>query len=189
MESTSTKQVITAPVASIIVTLTICLTVLFALGSFKASNLDYATVNFDGGYKKIGVISEQRSFSDVEVKFNDKVLWSGSLDYVAGEIANSIASEKDPQNITWKEGVTLNGTAGVSWDGSESSFKLTTETIDLVSTKEVPLVVQDVITQLRTLDRKVKDENDISAKQALTFSEAPSASFTLTKFLAALRNM
>ncbi|MBF4217902.1 hypothetical protein C5616_22300, partial [Vibrio anguillarum] len=94
-------------------------------------------------------ISEQRSFSDVEVKFNDKVLWSGSLDYVAGEIANSIASEKEPQNITWKEGVTLNGTAGVSWDGSESSFKLTMETIDLVSTKEVPLVVQDVITQLR----------------------------------------
>ncbi|MBF4437993.1 hypothetical protein ERJ77_26625, partial [Vibrio anguillarum] len=82
-----------------------CLTLLFALGSFKASNLDYATVNFDGGYKKIGVISEQRSFSDVEVKFNDKVLWSGSLDYVAGEIANSIASEKEPQNITWKEGV------------------------------------------------------------------------------------
>ncbi|GAA5648589.1 hypothetical protein VPR01S_37_00020 [Vibrio proteolyticus NBRC 13287] len=53
MENTSTKQVITAPVASIIVTLTICLTVLFALGSFKASNLDYATVNFDGGYKKL----------------------------------------------------------------------------------------------------------------------------------------
>ncbi|MEG3755680.1 hypothetical protein [Psychromonas arctica] len=189
MENTSTKQVITAPVASIIITLTICLTVLFGLGSFNASKLDYATVNFDGGYTKIGVISEQRSFSEVEVKFNDKVLWSGTLDYVADEITNSMAFEKDPQNVTWKEGVVLNGIAGVSWDGSESSFKLTTETIDLVSTEEVPLVVQDVITKLRKLDRKVKDENDISAKQALTFSEAPSASFTFTKFLAALRNI
>ncbi|WP_104040597.1 hypothetical protein [Vibrio hyugaensis] len=189
MNDTTTKQVITAPIASIIITLTICLTVLFALGTFNKSNLDYATVNFDGGYKKIGIISEQRSFSDVEVKFNDKVLWSGSLEYVADEIAKSIASEKDPQNITWKDGVTLNGTAGVSWSGSESSFKLTTESIDLVSTKEAPLVVQEVITQLLTLDRKVKDENDVSAKQALTFSEAPSVSFTFTKFIAALRNL
>ena len=189
MENTNTKQAITAPVASILITLTVCVTVLFALGSFQTSNLDYATVHFDGGYKKIGVISEQRIFSDVEVKFNDKVLWSGSLDYVAGEVANSIASENEPQNITWKEGVTLSGNAGVAWEGSESSFKLTTETIDLKSTKEVPLVIQDVITQLRTLDRKIKDENDISAKQALTFSEAPSASFTLTKFIAALRNL
>lgn len=189
MENKKTKQVITGPIAAIIITLTVCLTVLFVVGAFTKSKLDYATVNFDGGYQKIGVISQQRSFSDVKVVFNDKVLWSGSLKYVADEIAKSIVSEKDPQKITWKAGVTLNGTAGVTWDGSESSFKLTTETINLVSTKETPLVVQNVINQLLALNRKVKDENKISAKQALTFSEAPSASFTLTKLASVLRSL
>ncbi|OBU14471.1 hypothetical protein CTM88_20875 [Photobacterium aquimaris] len=189
MENKNTEQVITGPIAAIIITLTVCLTVLFAIGVFTPAKLDYATVNFDGGYQKIGVISQQRGFSDVKVVFNDKVLWSGSLDNVADEIAKSIASEKDPQNITWKDGVTLNGIAGVKWDGSENSFKLTTETINLVSTKETPLIVQNVINQLVALDRKVKYENKINAKQALTFSEAPSTSFTLTKFASLLRNL
>lgn len=189
MNNTKTEQVITAPIASIIITLTICLTVLFASGVFDKSNQDYATVNFDGGYKKIGVISEQRNFSIVEVKFNDEVLWSGSLDYVAGKITESIASEQAPQNVTWKEGITLKGTAGISWVGSESSFELTTESIDLISTKAEPLVVQGVVSQLLALDRKIKDEHNVIAKQALTFSEAPSTSFTFIKLIEAIRNL
>ena len=50
MENKNTEQVITGPIAAIIITLTVCLTVLFAIGVFTPSKLDYATVNFDGGY-------------------------------------------------------------------------------------------------------------------------------------------
>ncbi|WP_299137308.1 hypothetical protein [uncultured Vibrio sp.] len=190
MNNTNTKLIITTPIAAIIITLIACLSILFALGSFNQPKLDYATVRFDGGYKKIGVISEQRSFSSVEVKFDDEVLWSGSFSYVADEIAKNLVSEKDSQSITtWKAGVTLNGTAGVSWLGSDSSFKLTTENINLTSTQDAPLVVQDVINQLRTLDRKIKDEIHIEAEKALTFSESPNASFILTRLVSTLKNL
>ncbi|PML77190.1 hypothetical protein [Enterovibrio norvegicus] len=189
MSTEKTKSLITAPIASIIITLTICFTALFAMGSFEQPKQDYATVHFDGGYKKIGVISEQRSFSEAEVIFNDKTLWSGTMSYVANEIKKSIASEKNPETITWKSGVILNGTAGVSWVGSESSFELTTETINLLSTEDSPLVAQQVIDQLLALDRKIKDESQASANQALTLSEPPSASFTFTKLITALRNI
>ncbi|MGF1767341.1 hypothetical protein L4D06_08130 [Enterovibrio makurazakiensis] len=189
MSTESPKQLITAPIASIIITITICVTALFAMGSFEQPKQDYATVNFDGGYKKIGVISEQRTFSEAEVILNDKILWSGTLSYVADKIKESMASEKNPENVTWKTGVALNGTAGISWVGSESSFKLTTETINLLSTEDSPLVAQQVIEQLLALDRKIKDENEVSASQALTLSEPPSASFTFTKLITALRDM
>ncbi|MUL11887.1 hypothetical protein [Aliivibrio fischeri] len=189
MSELSRKQLVTAPVAAIVITVIVCISILFGFGRFEKPVHDYATVKFDGGYKKIGVISEQRDFSKIEVMFNDTTLWSGDINAVISGIEGVLKSEKEPLNVTWKEGVTVNGTAGVSWIGSESSFNLTTETIDLMSTNEMPLSPVDVIEKLKQLDRKVKDTQESTAQQSLTFSVAPNTSFTLTKLISVLRNL
>ena len=47
---------ITGPVAAIIVSLILGLSILVSSGALVPEKDTYATVNFEGGYKKIGVI-------------------------------------------------------------------------------------------------------------------------------------
>ncbi|KJF89041.1 hypothetical protein [Photobacterium leiognathi] len=186
MSTNTTNRLITTPVAAIIITSIICITFLFAVGRFDKPIHDYATVNFDGGYQKIGVISEQRYFSNIEIVFNDSVLWSGEIGSVVSSIRQSLKAEKTPLEVTWKDGVIVKGNAGIKWVGSENTFRLTTEDIDMLSTKENPLSPVQVIAQLEKIERDLKDSHETHAQQALSFSAAPNASFTLNKIMTAL---
>ncbi|MCQ4241912.1 hypothetical protein [Stutzerimonas stutzeri] len=119
-------------------------TALYGLGAFKQKEMTYATVNFDGrGFKKIGEIAEQRAFSKIMVTMKDKTIYSGATSEVLAEIKKSLDEEKEKEkaSIIWKEGVRIKGNVGVSRIGSESSFELTTDTLDLTSTETQPIMV------------------------------------------------
>ena len=175
-------------ISNIIIAAIISGTALYGLGAFKEKQMTYATVNFDGGFKKIGEIAEQRAFSKIKVTMGDKTIYSGDISEVLAEIQQSLAKEKDRNSITWKDGVRIKGNVGVSWVGSESSFELTTDTIESTSTDAAPLVLTEVISKLEEMDLHIKSQQQEYAKKALTFSEKPESSFVLSKLIAALRS-
>lgn len=175
---------ITAPISAIVVAIIITLGFLVGTGALMPEAKTYATVKFDGGFKKIGVISSEEIFTKAIVELNDSVIYTNDFaDTIAWIKKNS--KDKGISNTTWKNGVELKATAGIRWIGSESSFNLTTEDLTLKSTDEKPLVAAEVITQLEALERKAKANRTTNAKEALEFSAAPHQSFLLSKMLSA----
>lgn len=177
----------TSSIASIIVSVILTLGFLFGTGSFKSTPLTYATVNFDGGYQKIGVISREEIFTEARVEMNGERLTSGDFEEVIGWIHRSARENGGVENVTWKDGVRLKASSGIRWSGSESNFKLSTDMLDIKSTTQVPLKPQDVIEQLNGLEKKAKAGREENARKSLVFGPAPTESFLLSKVLGAFQ--
>jgi hypothetical protein len=175
------------PVASIIVSLILTLGFLFGTGSFKSTPPTYATVNFDGGYQKIGVISREEIFTEARVEINGERIVNGDFATVIAWIQRSARESDGVDKATWKEGVRLVASAGIRWTGSESNFKLATENLDIKSTSQTPIRVSEAIEKLNAVERQAKAERLESSKQALVFSSAPTESFLISKILAAIQ--
>ncbi len=175
------QPTITGPVAAIIVTMIVTLGMLWASGSLMPDPKIYATVNYDGGYKKIGVISSEEIFTEAEIALDGETIKSGSfaetIDWMRETSKDGVAT------TTWKAGVTLNAKAGVEWVGSESNFKLTTDSLSLISTDRNPVSVGEVIKQLEQLQQKAKNERVANSAAALEFGDNPQTSFQLSKLL------
>lgn len=173
----------TGPIASIIVTLIITLGGLFGFGVFRDVPLTYATVNFDGGYKKIGVISAEEIFTEASITLDGETLKSGTVEDIISYIKQGKREGQELSQIDYKPGVSIKGSAGIKWTASESNFKLTTDSVDLTSTATSPLKPIGVIEQLKKIQEKAKAERVENAKNALAYSEAPAESFLLAKLL------
>jgi hypothetical protein len=175
-------------ISNIIIATILSGTVLYGLGTFEKKEMTYATVNFQGGFKKIGELSEQRTFSKMKVTMGNETIYSGDISKVTTEMQQALDDKKDKNLVTWKDGVRIKGDVGVSWIGSESSFELTTDSIDLVSTDAVPLKPAEIIAMLEKMDLHIKSQQQKYADNALTFSEKPKSSFLLSKLIASLRS-
>ena len=73
---------INGPIASIIIAIILAITVLLGTGSFAPSPQNYATINYDGGYKRIGVIYEERVFTDASVEINGRTVEQGNFEQI-----------------------------------------------------------------------------------------------------------
>lgn len=164
------------PVSNIIVTLILTLGFLFGVGAFSAKN-DYATVSFDGGWQKLGVISTERIFTKVRISFEDRDLVSGDIDKAIEWIQKDSLSKSDnPSTVTWRAGVAITASAGVEWIASVIDFQLTIASINKQSTNGKFLYPVEIIEELRALKQKAKDERVKTATESLRFSPAPQAS-------------
>jgi len=177
---------ITGPIAAIIVAFIVTLGILIGSGSLTPTPDTYATVSFDGGYKKIGVISQEQVFTKAEITLNGRRIKSGDFDEIIDWMTEQAADTGGLEKSSWKAGVALSASAGVEWLGSESRFQLTTESMNLVSTDEKPLMNTEVISQLKALETRAKASRQKNAEEALQFGPAPKESFLLTKVLSAL---
>lgn len=174
------------PVASIIVALIVTIGSLFGFGAFTPDLHTYATVKFDGGYKKIGVITSEEIYSEVKITLKGESIRSGSVEDVAAWIEQRARDGQQPADkTTYKVGVTVEGNAGIKWSATESSFKLSTDSLELVSTESAPLYPLEVAASLRRMLEKAKSERVRNSANALVFSKAPSES-DLLKILRAL---
>jgi len=180
---------ISGPVSAIICTLILMVGLLFGLGKFdREPPPSYATVSFDGGYKKIGVISYEGIYTNGSITKDGDTLVSGDFDKLIKFIKDS--AKGDPlDQMTLKTGVNLNADAGVEWIASESNFKLATDRLDITSTQAVPLVLQDVISRLEKLELKAKSEREANAKSSLSFGDNPNVSFIFSKVMNALKKL
>lgn len=179
---------ISGPVSAIIITLILTFGLLFGLGKFdKAPPPSYATVAFDGGYQKIGVISSERIYTKGSITFDGRTLSSGTFKELIEWAKDSAKDdERTLEEITWKPGVALDASAGIEWVASESNFKMNTDSLYLLSTAQEPIRLSDVIARLEQLERKAKSERVTNATQSLTYADNPNASFLISKLMNAL---
>ena len=166
----------------------ICGTALYGLGAFEKKEMTYATVHFDGGFKKLGEIQEQRVFSNVRMALNDETIFSGDIKKVTADLQRHLEKSKSQDLVTLKDGVKITGNIGIKWIGSEGSFELTIDPIDLVSKEGSLLKVADVITLLEKMDLNMKTKHMEYAQNTLIFSERPKTSSLISKLSAALRS-
>jgi len=177
----------TGPLASIIVSVVLTFGFLFGTGSFKSTPYTYATVNFDGGYQKIGIIQREEIYTEARLEINGEKLTDGDFEDVISWINKSARDNGGAEGVTWKDGVRLKASAGIKWTGSESNFKLATNTMDVKSTTQAPLKPQEVILQMNELHKKAKLERVETVKTSLTFGPSPKESFLLSKLLGAFQ--
>lgn len=174
------------PIAAIIISVIITIGALFGTGSLMPEPNTYATVNFDGGYKKIGVINQEDIFTLATVFMDGKSLTSGKFQDVISWMEDQALNSGGVDKVTWKAGVKLVARVGIEWVGSESNFQLTTDRLEIASTAENPIIPATVISKLNVLEQKAKSERIETAKQTLTFGPTPKESFFISKVLSAL---
>lgn len=181
---------ISGPISAIIVSLILTLGTLFGTGAFT-SEKNYATVSFDGGYKRIGIIQEERIFTSAVVRLDGSTLKSGDFDEVIEWIyessANTARERGGFENVTWRSGVSVEASAGIDWTGSVSKFRLTTQNYNDTSTTAKSLFAKDVIAKLEQLERDAKAQRVQSSKNALSFDKVP-ADVSLMSLLMSLAN-
>lgn len=180
---------ITGPVAAIIVSLVLGLSILVSSGALVPEKDTYATVSFEGGYKKIGIISSEKAFFNVKVfDSQGETAFEGTAD----ETINWLKSGAESKNLTTDKFIMANGwsfegSGGISWVGSESSFDLTTDSLEIMITRDKKFNMSDIIKRIEKVKQKVFDERQINSQEALVFGPAPSQSFLLTKVLNLLK--
>jgi hypothetical protein len=177
----------TGPIASIIVSIILSLTALMGFGVLIPEKPTYATVQFDGGYRKLGVIASEEIYTEASVTLNGDVLRSGSNDEIIKFLEKSSKSDGvENKNPTLKAGVVISGKAGIKWTASESNFKLQTESINLSSNDSTPIAISSAIASLKEMESKAMAGRVESAKRALQFDKAPTENFLLSKIIGAI---
>ncbi|HWH88116.1 MAG TPA: hypothetical protein VNV36_15250 [Pseudomonas sp.] len=148
-------------------------TALYGFGAFEKRQPSYATAHFEGGFKAIGEITEQRIVSNFRVLIHGKEIYAGDIQTVVTEIEKSLDGEKNPGDVSWKQGVRVQGDAGMQWTGSEGNFKITTHSMDLTSTGSAPLKPLEIIKRLEAMITEIKSQHNKYVRETIVFSERP----------------
>jgi hypothetical protein len=172
------NKTITGPIATIIVALLICFTLLISSGTFTKST--YATVKYDGGWQRLGDIKSQALVTNAEVRANGQVITKGSFEDVSEWIKNSVENNN---SITWKNGVSITAKTAIKWVGSETNFELTIDELKVTSTDAAPVKPIELIPKLVAMKSKTKAEMQKHADESLTYGARPQGSFLINTLL------
>lgn len=141
------------------------LIIIFATGG---TGKNYATVNFEGGYTKIGIIYSERIDSEAKITINGDTLVEGDIN----DIISWIQDNSDSSS-TWKKGVTLNASTSIEWVASRQNFSLNTDNYSITSDGTLPALKQVSVLEKMLLDAKSRRESIVSS--SLSFSKDPNA--------------
>lgn len=176
---------VTGPISAIIVTLILTLGLLIATGAVFPEPKTYATVNFDGGWKKLGVLSEERIYIEIEITRNGSNMYSANtMSDIKAFLSRQSEDTGGVEKTTFREGVVINASAGIEWTGSESNFKLSTHNLSLASTAGAPIYFSAVLSSLEELEANAKLERQKNSIESLSYSEKSKEAGYLDKLLA-----
>ncbi len=177
---------ISGPLSAIVVTLILTLGLLLGTGAIIPEKHTYATVHYDGGWQKIGVISQEQVYVEVSISRDGSELFSGDLDETSAYLAREAAGNGGIDKTEFRDGITVTADSGVQWIGSESSFKLTIDSLTLESTRRAPLNFANLLDKLKQLETTARQKREETSSEALEYGETPQESFLLSKLIAAL---
>jgi hypothetical protein len=180
---------IDGPLASIIITIILVTAALFGTGSFKSPQHTYATIHYDGGWTKIGIIRQERIFSNVSLSRGDETLFVGDIDSFKSYLEATSAAAGGNLDTPLSVGVVVDSQIGIKWLATENSFELITEKYNTVATKDQPIIPRNLILELETLERKAIDERATKSFEAVKYGPRPDDSFFWSKMAEFLSNM
>lgn len=164
---------ISGPIAAIIITLIITSGALIGSGSFDSKPENYATIYFDGGYERIGIVREERVFTSAVLKFNNNVEHSGDFSSLINLLNEMSADQGNASELNLADGVSIEASAGIIYIASESDFTLTEESLFVKSTQLNPVNQNELITKLKNIETSLKDRRETISSDALKFGPAP----------------
>lgn len=161
---------VTWPIAIIISSIIAGMTIVIATESLKSPQSNYATVTYEDGYQRIGIIKKQEFSNEVIEQFNNR---ESQFDSIKEFIADTVTLDSNPKKAIFKPGTTIKATSSVKLLGTDGDLNLVIDTIALHSTTTKPLAVQDVIDELNIFENtsRLKSENFI--KNSVKFERSP----------------
>ena len=175
---------INGSIASIIIAIILAITVLLGTGSFAPSPQNYATINYDGGYKRIGVIYEERAFTNASVEVNGRTVKQGSFEQIITFLREAADEEGgSSSSLNLKDGVAVKAVAGIQYYASESSFSLNLDTLNVKSTQVNPVNQSELINKLKEIENTVKKDRASVSQRSITYGAAPEVDFLIPKIL------
>jgi len=175
---------INGSIASIIIAIILAITVLLGTGSFAPSPQNYATINYDGGYKRIGVIYEERAFTNASVEVNGRTVREGSFEQIIAFLREAADEEGgSSSSLNLKDGVAVKAVAGIQYYASESSFSLNLDTLNVKSTQVNPVNQSELINKLEEIENTVKKDRASVSQRSITYGAAPEVDFLIPKIL------
>ena len=154
------------------------------LGSDKSSpSKNYATINFDGGYTKIGVIYDERVYSEATVEYQGQKECSGDFEDIKSCLERSIAKGKTAEDTDLLAGVKITASTGIEYSGSRQSFQLRTETWSKTSTDSDKINVAETISKFDEMLAKTKKERKKTSKSSISLGKDPGSSNEYVNFL------
>ena len=175
---------INGSIASIIIAIILAITVLLGTGSFAPSPQNYATINYDGGYKRIGVIYEERAFTNASVEVNGRTVKEGNFEQIIAFLREAADEEGgSSSSLNLKDGVAVKAVAGIQYYASESSFSLNLDTLNVKSTQVNPVNQSELINKLKEIENTVKKDRASVSQRSITYGAAPEVDFLIPKIL------
>ena len=175
---------INGSIASIIIAIILAITVLLGTGSFAPSPQNYATINYDGGYKRIGVIYEERAFTNASVEVNGRTVKEGNFEQIIAFLREAADEEGgSSSSLNLKDGVAVKAVAGIQYYASESSFSLNLDTLNVKSTQVNPVNQSELINKLEEIENTVKKDRTSVSQRSITYGAAPEVDFLIPKIL------
>jgi hypothetical protein len=86
-------------------------------------------------------------------------------------------------SLNLKDGVAVKAVAGIQYSASESSFRLTLDTLNVKSTQVNPVNQSELISKLEEIEKTVKNDRASVSQRSITYGAAPEVSFVIPKIL------
>ena len=158
-------------------------------GESSSSPKNYATVNFEGGYSRIGVIYEENVYSEAKVEDNGEVYCQGDFEVVKACLNRSIGKDKTAETTNLSAGVVITANTGIEWDGSRKSFRLETDTFSQTSTNLDRINLAGVISKFDEMLEKTEKNRKKTSKKSLSYNVNPGSSNEWVAFLEKLMEL
>ena len=172
------------PMAAVIITIVLVAGALFGSGALTPEKPTYATVHYEGGWTKIGVIRQERVFSKVTLTSpTNKTEFTGDIAQFKSFLESSSAASGSTLETPLSAGFVVDAGVGIRWLATERSFDLTTDNYNSVSTKSSPIIPKTLISDLEALKRKAISERGDNSLAAIKYGPKPEESFFWSKLL------
>ena len=172
-----------AVISSLIVTTGITGGIVSSSSNKNSPSKNYATINFDGGYSKIGVIYDERVYSEATIEYQGQTECSGDFEDIKSCLERSIAKGKTAETTDLLPGVKITASSGIEYSGSRKSFKLTTETFSQTSTDTEKINVAATISKFDEMLAKTKKERKKTSRSSISLGKDPGSSNEYVSFL------
>ena len=164
---------VNTPQATIISTFIVTAGITGGIISATSPTKNYAKVNFDGGYSKIGIIYDESIYSEAEFEWEGNIVASGDFDEVIAYIKTTVPNGRTLKDTTYLPGAKITASTGIEWTASRKNFKLALENFSQISSQSNPMNASEIIEKFNSMLEKTKSEREETANYSLTFERDP----------------
>ena len=134
---------------------------------------NYATINHNSGYSKLGIIYDEMIYSQAKVEFAGEIQSSGDINEVKNYINSVVPKNKTLETTFLLPGVKVTASTGIEWNGSRKNFKLETDSFSQISTNSEQINAAEIVKKFDEMLKENKNGRKNTSKSSLSFDVHP----------------